>query len=196
MRGTGMRVGVVVAVVSLMAWACVAQEVFAQGRGSCQGGMQGRTGMMGQGPSGMGQGAMGGMGQGAMGQGAMRQGGMGGGQGMGQGMNGGQGRMDRQQLLANMQVNPCDPAAALAVKDKINLTPMQVKNLQKALARIRRQTEQILTADQRQQLETLIGPADAPPAKQLPPMRKGPPDKTPRMHSKAPADQPTTPPAE
>jgi hypothetical protein len=105
-------------------------------------------------------------------------------------MRGGPGMMDRQQLLANMQVSPCDPAAVLAVQDKLNLTPMQVKNLEKALARIRKQTEQILTPEQRQQLETLLGPADATPPKHPLAKRKGLAGQGRGMRGKAPADVP------
>jgi hypothetical protein len=157
------------------------REATAQGGGACQGNMQGaKRGMMGgqsmaggQGQGKMGRGMNGG-GAGMMGQGMMGKGMNGGAGMMGQGMNkgagmmGGKGQkdgaapmMDRQQLLQDMQIGPSDPAAVLAVKDQINLTPQQVRSLENALSRVRKQTDAILTKAQRQQLQSLIGGDDA-----------------------------------
>jgi hypothetical protein len=163
------------------------QQAYAQGGGSNQGKIQGSgsrmmgrsqqnqgTGngqgmkaqgecMMGeeQGTTGSGQGMMG---PGMMGRGKMGQGMMGRGK-MGQGMMGQEegtpAKMIRQKLMMNMQIDPSDPAAVLALKDQIGLTAQQTRNLESALSRVRKQTATILTKEQKQQLQSLLGAAAA-----------------------------------
>jgi hypothetical protein len=112
-------------------------------------------GMMGG--AGHGQGMMGGMGRG---QGMM--GGMGQGQCMMGGMQGMQssGAMQIRQRMC-MSMHQHDPAALLAVKDELHLTPQQVEALDKLLNDTRQQAAALLNAEQQAQLGQLIGSPDA-----------------------------------
>ncbi len=59
------------------------------------------------------------------------------------------------RMMMNMEVKPTDPAALLALKDKLELTEEQIDRLEKIREQAREQTEGLLTAEQKKQLEPL-----------------------------------------
>lgn len=61
----------------------------------------------------------------------------------------------RHQMMMNMEVTPHDPAALLALKDQLELTDEQTNRLQAILAQARQQAGQVLTAEQKAQLQSL-----------------------------------------
>jgi hypothetical protein len=82
--------------------------------------------------------------------------------GMKHGMMGGMGGMKmsgpmkmRHQMMMNMEVTPQDPAALLALKGQLKLSEEQTKRLQAILTQARQQAEQVLTDEQKTQLQPL-----------------------------------------
>jgi hypothetical protein len=61
----------------------------------------------------------------------------------------------RCRMMMKMAVIPHDPAASLALKDDLKLTEDQVKRLEAIVAQAREQAEQVLTAEQKAQLQGL-----------------------------------------
>lgn len=61
----------------------------------------------------------------------------------------------RHQMMMNMEVTPQDPAALLALKDQLKLTDEQTNRLQAILAQARQQAGQVLTDQQKAQLQPL-----------------------------------------
>ena len=134
-----------------------------------KGSQQGMMGQMGQGGGGMGGGGMGGMGGGGMGRGGM--GGMGGGMGSQQGMMGpmrqgmggmggmrGQSNMAQHQgMMANMRMDPNDPAAVLAHKDDLSLTKQQVQRLERMLKSGKMHAAPLLSKEQKKKFQELAG---------------------------------------
>lgn len=61
----------------------------------------------------------------------------------------------RCRMMMSMEVIPHDPAALLALKDHLKLTDEQTSRLQAIVAQSRQQAEQVLTAEQKAQLQPL-----------------------------------------
>lgn len=59
------------------------------------------------------------------------------------------------RMMMSMEVKPTDPAALLALKDKLELTDEQIGRLEKIREQAREQTDGLLTAEQKKQLEPL-----------------------------------------
>ncbi len=80
-----------------------------------------------------------------------------------------------QQMLSNMEVDPSDPTAVLAMKDQLGLTKKQIHTLEKIIKNARKQTSTLLTPEQMQQMQVLGTAAAA--VKNMAPMMQnnGPP---------------------
>lgn len=99
-------------------------------------------------------------------------------------MNGPQAAMAGQlqslgQMLSNMEIDPSDPTAVLAMKDQLGLTKKQIHTLEKIIKNARKQTSSLLTPEQMQQMQSTATAAAA--VKNMAPMMrnngpgKGPP---------------------
>jgi len=58
-------------------------------------------------------------------------------------------------MMMNMEVTSHDPAALLALKDQLKLTEEQTKRLEAIVAQARQQAEQVLTDEQKTQVQPL-----------------------------------------
>ena len=63
--------------------------------------------------------------------------------------------MMRTRMLMSMHVNPFDPNAVLALKDQLNLTDEQVKQLDDIASTAREKVQALLSSDQQAELKTL-----------------------------------------
>ena len=152
----------------LLQAACVGASVFTLAlgptRADAQGGCPGNRGMNRGGSPGM----MGGKGsqQGMMGQMGQGRGGMG-------GMRGQSNMAQHQGMMANMRMDPNDPAAVLAHKDDLSLTKQQVQRLERMLKSGKKHAAPLLSKEQKKKLQELAGTQDLARAKQRPMTKPG-----------------------